>query len=437
MAQLIISNQLTEETAEGDGALPDDYLAMLGLVSHRMIWLAEPDDIVVLPTVPDPAFADYVWKMRGFTDDVPRIVVPPAGRQGSDLLYSDRLAERNFRAELRAASTETHLTGVTAFFVDADVAELVSSLGLSNLVPAFEFLTAGGSELVNSKSFFRTLCLGNGVAIPTGYALIQQEDAERQIWSMLSEGKSVIVKQDAHGGGYGNEVLTGRTKFNALGAASTVSITNRPQLAEHLTRSWQRYTYGATRNVVIEHYIPDCVPIYIELAIDADAVRTVGYGEMRMKPINNGLIVPPPSAGLPAFKGFLESAGRLGRVYQAVGYRGRVSVDAIVTPDRRILFNELNGRVGGSTHVHHLGERLIGAGYLHDRVLVARNRCDWNSVAGSVKILAESGLEFDRSKRTGILVTGDDGQLLIVAAHLAAAAELESAAVAALGLDGR
>jgi hypothetical protein len=433
MAQLIISNQLTEETAEGEAALPADYLAMLGMVAHRMIWLAEPGDVVVLPTAPDPAFASYVWEMRGFTEQKPRIVVPPDGQQGSDLLYSDRLANDDLRTELLAACGQ--LTGVTAFFVDDDVAGLASVLGLSESISAFEFLTGGGSDLVNSKSFFRTVCLGNGVATPAGAAITQQEAAEGRIWSMLADGHSVIVKQDAHGGGYGNEVLTRKPELNALGAAATIQIEDRPQLAEHLARSWQRYTYGGTRAVVVEHYLLDCVPIYIELAIEAGGVRTVGYGEMRMKPVNNGLIVPPPSSGLPAFNGFLASAQRLGFVYQAIGYRGRVSLDAIVTPDGRILFNELNGRVGGSTHIHHIGERVIGGDYLHDRVLLARNRCAWDSVTATVRILAESGLRYDPATRSGILLTGDDGQLLMVAADLAAATELEAAAADVLGLE--
>jgi hypothetical protein len=229
--------------------------------------------------------------------------------------------------------------------------------------------------------------------------------------------------------------LTQKPELNALGAAATIQIEDRPQLAEHLARSWQRYTYGLTRAVVVEHYLLDCVPIYIELAIEADGVRTVGYGEMRMKPVNNGLIVPPPSSGLPAFTGFLASARRLGFVYQAIGYRGRVSLDAIVTPDGRILFNELNGRVGGSTHIHHIGERVIGGDYLHDRVLLARNRCAWDSVQAAVRILAESGLRYDPATRSGILLTGDDGQLLMVAADLAAATELEAAAADVLGLE--
>lgn len=433
MAQLIISNQLTEETAEGEAALPADYLAMLGMVAHRMIWLAEPDDIIILPSAPDPAFASYVWGMRGFTDRVPRIVVPPAGRRGSDLLYSDRLADSDFRAELRAAGGQ--LTGVTAFFVDADVAALAAALGLSGSMSAFDFLTCGGSDLVNSKSFFRTVCLGNGVATPAGQVVARPEVAEDLIWSMLADGHSVIVKQDAHGGGYGNEVLTQKPDLNALGAAATFQVVGRGQLAKHLARSWQRYTYGGTRAVVIEHYLLDCVPIYIELAIEAAAVELVGYGQMRMRPVNNGLIVPPPSNRLPAFDGFLTSAQRLGSVYQAIGYRGRASLDAIVTPDGKILFNELNGRVGGSTHVHHIGERLIGGDYLHDRVLLARNRCAWDSVADTVGILAESGLQYEPATRSGILVTGDDGQLLMVAADLAAATELEAAAATALGLE--
>ncbi len=105
-----------------------------------------------------------------------------------------------------------------------------------------------------------------------------------------------------------------------------------------------------------------------------------------------------------------------------------------MTPDSQILFNELNGRLGGSTHIHHLGEQVIGGDYLHDRVLVARNRCTWDSVGAALKLLDEAGLRYHSGKRSGVLLSGDDGQLLFVAADLPAALALEQAAVDALGL---
>lgn len=434
MARLIISNQLAEETAEGDAALPEEYLSILGLASHRLLWLARPGDVVVLPTAPDPDFVDYVWETLGFGNDRVRLVVPPAGRQGSNLLYADRLADSDFRARLRALHSDNPVTEVLAFYLDEDVTALARSLELADSITALPFLSAGGGELVNSKAFFRTVCLGNGVAVPPGAALANRSAAERYLWSLLSEGNSAIAKQDAHGGGYGNEILTTDPGLTGLGAASTVRITSRSQLADHLVRCWERYTYGGTRPVVIEHYLPGCVPIYLELAIGAEAVELVGYGEMRMKPVNNGLVVPPPSESLPAFGQFLAAGERIGRAYQAVGYRGRASLDAIVTPDAEILFNELNGRLGGSTHIHHLGEQVIGGNYLHDRVLVARNRCSWQSVGTALKLLDEAGLRYAGASRSGVLLSGDDGQLLFVAADLPAALALERAAVDALGL---
>lgn len=435
MGRLLISNQLTEETAEGDAALPADYLALLGLVSHRMIWLAEPGDLIVLPSRPDPQFCDYVWSVRQLAADSVQIVVPPAGRQGIDLLYSDRLANPEFRSQLSRLLAEQPVSEVLAFYVDADVCALVTDLGLAAAVPAFEFLTSGGADLVNSKSFFRTIALGNRVAVPAGQVTDDQAGAERFIWSLLAAGKWAIAKQDAHGGGYGNEILTTEAGVHGLGAASTVQLTSRSQLREHLSRSWDRYTYGGTRAVVIEHYLPGCVPIYIEFAVTDDEVRIVGYGEMRMKPVNNGVVVPPPSADLPAFGSFLASAQRLGEVFRSIGFRGRMGLDAIVTPEQEILFNESNGRLAGSTHVHHIGEEVIGGDYLADRVLIARSRCSWESVGAAVKILAEAGLQYAPATRTGVLLAGDDGQLLIVAPTPDQALELERSTVAALGLE--
>jgi hypothetical protein len=148
-------------------------------------------------------------------------------------------------------------------------------------------------------------------------------------------------------------------------------------------------------------------------------------------------VVPSPSAGLPAFASFLGHAVRLGEVVRAVGYRGHMSVDGIALADGAVLVNEFNGRIGGSTHIHLIGERVLGSGYLDRRVLVARSRCGWPSTADALAAISAAGLAYDRDHGTGAIVSGDDGQCLLVGETTAGALELERRLIEALAAGPR
>lgn len=441
MSRLIVVNQLTEETAEGEDAIPADYARYLGAISHRQLWCADGDDVLVLPTAPDPDFVAYVESTRG--TPAPAVVVPPAGRQGDALLYDDRLADPGFVAELAALVGERSVSELRPFYFDRAVTGLARELGLDRAIPGFEFLAEGGNALVNSKSFFRVLAAGTGAAVPTGRIAETADEAARFAGPLLERGLPVILKQDLHGGGYGNEILAPTEEGGDLGAIRRHVVADQAAAAGLLSGAWQRCTAGGRRPLVVEHYVDGSLPIYAEFLIGEARVDLVGYGEMRMKPTNNGLVIPPPTAGKPEFVEFLESARRLASATRAIGYRGPMSIDAIATPGGDILFNEFNGRVGGSTHVHRLAETMVGDGYLTDRVIAVRNRCGWDSLSRTARLLDEHGLAYDVARRQGTVISGDDtagvrssGQLVFVAATAEDVLALEGRVVGLLGLDG-
>lgn len=441
MAKIIIGNQLTEETVEGDRALPAEYLTYLAAVTHRLAWCAEADDIIVLPTEPDTEFLSYVWKRLGIEDARPVVVVPPPGRRGSSLLYDDRLHHPEFISKLGKLAAERGADRLYPFYVDAGISGLAEALELKDPLPSHLFLQEGGNELVNSKTFFRTLAAGNGIPVPHGRTVSSAAEAADFARPLLRAGHPVIVKQDVHGGGYGNEVLAPAEGLQGYGA-ERVTVLDEEAVAAHLSDSWARHSHDGRRRVVVEQYVDGCVPVYIELYVADEGVRTVGHGEMRMAPVNNGLVIPPPSAELPSYPGFLENARRIGETVRALGYRGPISIDAIVVPSGEILFNEFNGRVGGSTHIHRIGDHLIGPEHWTDRALIARSRCGWDSLAGAVATLETQGLAFDPATRTGVVIAGDShgtpgpsGQCLIVAPTVPEAREMEARLVVVLGLE--
>ncbi|QIS14516.1 peptide ligase PGM1-related protein [Nocardia arthritidis] len=441
MSTLVISNQRTEEMVGDLEALTPEYRRYVANQAQRMIWSMRPGDILVLPIGVDEAFVDYVADIMGVASAALPVLVPPPGRLGLDVLTRDRLLEPGFVAELGALVGKLEVERVLPFHFDSAVAELTKALGLDRGTPGFAFVDQGGGEMLNSKATFRALSAGVGVSVADGAVVNSRERAEDQIWSLLAAGHCAIVKQDFHVAGYGNEIISPVPGIPAVGAHKVEQISDRATLTHYLEQTWPWYTEQGRRRVVIEHYLPNSIPIYAEVVVTDAGVEFVGHGEMRMMPVLNGLIVPAPSADLPSFPGFLEEATELCRPLHAMGYRGTVSIDAIVVPDRRILINEFNCRVGGSSHIHHIGERIVGANYFHDRVLIELRRCTFPPFRKTVALLAEHGLAYDPASRTGVLITVDDaapvghsGEYLVVAETLAAAEGIE-AAVAALFTD--
>ncbi|WIE74159.1 hypothetical protein [Curtobacterium sp. MCJR17_020] len=430
MGAIIIGNQLVEETATGHDELPVEYRRYLGMVSHRLLWTARPGDVVVLPNRPHPAFVEHVWHTLGVEDNAaPQILVPPVGARDDLLLYEDRLLDEDFCAEL-GGIVDPSKTDVRAFFHDDVVAELCARLGVRG-TPSRSFLEQSGTALVNSKSTFRAIASGLGLSVPAGIVALTASAAEAYIWSHLAEGRSVIVKQDGHGGGYGNEIIRSPGGPSGFGASRTITIEDRQGLDAELLGAWDRWS-GGGRPVVVEEYSADSVPLYAEFSITESGPELVGHGEMRVGtsddgPTNRGLVIPAIRAtGSGRYQAFLDEAHRLVGALGAMGYRGSVSVDSILLPDGRILLNEFNGRTSGSTHVHILCRALLGEDALLDRVTLVRSNRALTNIPDALRRIRDAGLWFNRTGRSGVLLGGDDGQLIIIGSTLEETERIES-----------
>ncbi|MFH8534729.1 peptide ligase PGM1-related protein [Streptomyces tendae] len=400
-----------------------------------MAWCLQDGDAIVLPMPVSEEFLRYVTATLGIARDSVRVLVPPPGRLGEGVLSQDRLTDEDFLTALRESVQAHGIDNILPFHFDSSVAELTRELGLDKATPGFGFLDQSGGRLLNSKSTFRALAGGTGAPVPPGGVFSSRKEAETFLWErLLSQGQPAILKQDFHVAGFGNEIVSPSSGIDPLGALRTVTAESRTDLDAYLTERWPWLTDGGRNHVVIEQYLPESTPIYAEVRIEEHGVEFTGHGEMRMKPVLNGLIVPAPSAELPAFAGFLNAVHRLCRPIHAMGYRGIVSIDAIVTPDRNILINEFNCRTGGSTHIHRIGERIVGDGYFEERVLVELRRCTFPDFATTVQALSDQGLAYDPATRTGVLITVDDnsasggfGEYCVVARDAEHARELENA----------
>ncbi|MBO0514360.1 peptide ligase PGM1-related protein [Streptomyces beijiangensis] len=414
--------------------LSPDYRRYVGNQAQRMAWSLQSGDVLVLPVEPDESFLRYVTSQLKIERSSVEVLVPPPGIYGDGVLSRDRLADEGFRRRLRRVVAERDVRKVLPFHFDSNIVSLVKWLGLGDVTPGFGFLEQGGGRLLNSKSTFRALAGGAGVPVPEGKVCSSIEAAEVFMWTeLLSRGFPGILKRDFHVAGFGNEIVSPVSDVEPIGALRTVVVDDRAELAKYLAERWDWLTDGGCRPVVIERYFVDSVPICAEFQVDDQGVEQTGHGEMRMAPVLNGHVWPAPSCDLPAFGLFLEAARRLCGPIHAMGYRGVVSVDAVVTPDGDFLINEFNCRVSGSTHAYHIAERVVGLGKSWDRVLVEQRRCTFPRVSVAVKALRQSGLAYDHDARCGVLIAVDDnspsggfGEYCVVAEHMDDAQAIEA-----------
>ncbi|MGW4893967.1 preATP grasp domain-containing protein [Kitasatospora sp. NPDC004240] len=409
MTTLCIGNNRTEEMVGDLSGMTPLELRFAGCGAQRMLWFAEDGDVLVLPWGPDPEYLAYVTALTGTRPESLTVVVPPPGVQGAEVLTPDRLADEDFRAELRRVLAGRTVDRVLAIAANACVVDLAAALGAEQAVPGHAFAAQGGLALVNSKAAFRAVAAGAGVPIAPGTVAGSPVEVETAVEALLAGGHSVMVKVEYQAGGFGNEVLVRDEQVGVpAGAQRVVPLADRAAVAGYVAERWSWLTGGRGRRVVVERYFTDAVPLYAEFTIAAHEAVLSGCGEMVMDPVVVGEITPPvtPDAGVLAE--LVDQAARLCESLRVLGYRGTVSADAFLTPKGELYFSETNGRLTGSTHLHDaLFARLVGAGRRAERVILELAGLKVPSFREAVEAVTGAGLAFDPDTATGVVFSCD------------------------------
>jgi biotin carboxylase len=372
--------------------------------AQRLVFFARDGDVLVLPTRPEPAFVDYVAALTG-TDPVSlRFVVPPAGFEGTDRLTPDRLRDRGFRDELAAAVAGRPIETVRALWPDTSIVALAAALGAEHAVPGGAFAGQGGGALVNSKAVFRALAAAAGVPLAPGTVCSNRTDTEDAILGHVGDGHPAIVKHEFYSGGVGNRIVSPVGGVRALGAPTVTVATDRAAVRAFLDEQWQ-WLAGAGHRVIVERYFPDSAAVFAEFDITDGGVEFGAHGEMIMAPVASAQVIPAQSVKPDALGEVVEGGRRLCEPLHAMGYRGRLSADAVVTPAGEVYFTEYNGRVTGSTHIYAvIGEQIVGPDYAADRVILERVGWPVPSFAAAAGSLAAAGIAYDPDSRTGVVL---------------------------------
>ncbi|MFF3917327.1 peptide ligase PGM1-related protein [Streptomyces sp. NPDC001852] len=419
--RVLIGNDFSEDVRDDRG--------WTGWWVQRIAWFARPGDILVLPVHPEEAFLEYVTSLTRVPRESLRVVVPPAHDGSQGTLSPSRLADPEFVEALEEAVGGREVTHFSALWPDVAVARLARALGVQSAMPGHGFVDQAGGVMVNSKSAFRTIAGGIGLPVPEGAVCTGPEVAEQAITELLPGGP-VVVKHDFLSGGRGNEVLTSGESFRAIGARRVVRVSGRADVRSYVRERWAWLTAGGKGRPIVERYARDSSAFFAEFLLGDDGVELLGDGELLSAPYAVGQIMPSQGLEPNVMEKIVAGGRRLAHALRAIGYRGVLSPDAIVTPDREVLFTEYNGRVTGSTHIYgRIGHRVVGGSFGKDRVILERVWPEgWTtpSFTAAHRALTDAGVAYDPATRTGVVLTnafdGSGGVMYcVVAGSLAAA----------------
>ncbi|MGY0055405.1 preATP grasp domain-containing protein [Streptomyces sp. LZ34] len=401
MTRVLIANEFNEDRA----GIADAKRKKTAWWTQRMLWLVRDGDVLVMAVEPDEEYLGYVLALTGTRRSTVRVVVPPPGALGTGVLTPDRLQNPEFHDALRTALGGRVVDSVISLHPDTSIAALARALGVAEALPGHGFLEQGGGRLVNSKAVFRALAGGVGAPVPDGGVCTDRAGAEEVIWRILGDGHPVMLKHDLRAGGRGNEILSPVEGTVPVGAQHAVVVADREALRSYLARRWDWLTSHGQSPAVVERYFPDSHAVFAEFEIGADGPVFAGQGEMMSAPLAAAQVIPAPCLTPGLLAELTDGARRLCEPLHAMGYRGMLSADAILTPGGDILFTEYNGRITGSTPIYRvIGEHLVGPDHMTTRSLFDHDGWPVPSFREALDTLTDAGLAYDPATRTGVVL---------------------------------
>jgi hypothetical protein len=444
MPRLFVGNVDNEHMVGEPSRFTFEMRCTSSIVANRLLWLCSDGDAIVLPYRISEAFVDYVFAITGVTRSSTTVVVPDGGEVETQLLTHEVLSDGALLSRIRSAMPDPASWTLMPYYFDRSVAWLARELGTGDDARLCEYFRQGGAEALNSKVAFRRMAAAHDIPVPSGSSCSSAAMVGSALRDLIEETGAAIVKQDLNAGGDGNAIVAMGDAPRPLGAVEVISAWQPADLDPIAERLWTNLTGPRNVELVVETYYPDSRSFYSELHIaPGRRPRLLNFGEMRMEPVWMGFEIPCSTLGTHGLTEFLSSSVSLGEVARTMGYSGYLNCDAVLTKCGRVLFNEVNGRLGGCTHIHSLAAQLFGEDYANNFTLLTRNKNKTGPFEQVIEALDREGLLYTRGDDSGVIVATEDTErtgtleYLIAAASAAEARELERAALAILDRTAR
>lgn len=415
MRKLIVGN-VDNEAMIGDTSRATLPLRQVSAIAaRRLVWQLGEQDIAVLPSLVSEPMMAYVAETIGRKLLPSQVISPAMDLVTPVVLTSDVLLSETMLSALKAAGVGVGDWEVLPYFYTSSIGILCEELRIGQSTGTPNFMAQAGAELLNRKAVFRALCAGR-VNCAEGFVCRTARELHLVLREMLSKHASVIVKQDVNAGGDGNIAVTLEDRDVYPGVHQVYALAGMADLTDAFSQAmWERQTDTAGNcQVVVEQFYRSSTVLYSEYEIAAAGSRRISFGDLRMDASGdkrgNGMVmwtgfqIPCQPHGY-ALNEFHRQCDVLAEIARSLGYIGCVNFDAIVTDEGALVFTEINGRLGGCSHLDGVLRNLAGEDYLHTHTVLTRNRVPVNDLGAA---LAAANAMTHRRDGAGVVVLTED-----------------------------
>jgi hypothetical protein len=441
MPKIVIAN-VDSDAMCGTDMAPEIH-ALSSMCCCRLIVMAEDDDLVILPHSVSDAFITYVNGLFGRNLSAKNVIVPRRGDTEQIILNFDSLCDGDVERQVAERVGSVEGWALEAYFLDRAVIALAERLGLDVDERALGYLRAGGAESFNSKVLFRQLGAAAGIPIAEGRMASTAAELGHAVAELLPRTGRVMIKQDTNSGSAGNTAITTFGEDVLTGAWQVRQAPEDGDVEAFARALWPQVAVQRNTRVVVEVYHRSERVYYSELLIRGAgrAPLLLNFGEMRMEPTFIGFEIPSQQLSQFDIGEMIAHSAALGRAAGDAGFVGYMNIDSILTRTGKVMFTEVNGRMGDCTHIDYWARALLGDDYGRRHVLLTRNWISATSFAGTLRALDEAGVSYDHETRSGVVLPIEDVErsgtidYLVIGDTLEHARDLEHRAHRALGFD--
>lgn len=393
----------------------------------RFLWMIEPGDIILLDKLPSKQFMSYLCRIKKIPQDSFEIITPES--DGMDLSSQEVLLNEAVIKKIKATLINSHAVTLFPYFFNATIIELANRLAIPIDDRWRHLVKNNVIEKLNDKTEFRNRANQHNIPHPIGTVCHSMEDLSEAIPQYLSSTGKIIIKQPSAGGGLGNIGVSYHDKDTFFGVHKNYLIKedNIKLIAKEI---WLQYTNRYHSQLIIEVYYPHTKTITAILNIDErNQIQLVNTGNIYFLPINTNQLneqlsipssiqaiqMPAVGASQTSILNLIHYSYILAQQVQQTGYRGLLSVDAIITDDDKLKLTEINVRNGGETHINYLINNIFDQSQLpfnNAFALLSSIEHFSLSLDDTLKILEEHELLFNQNHGIIIITLNKETQKL-------------------------
>ena len=412
MSRILIANVCNPSMVRDSSIYGKHMLNGIAASAERMLWLACDRDIVVGMR----PISDRIVELRKHYEPsfgTPKWVYPSSAKEGQPVLLDEKAVLACVEELMDLGLVRGKSWGVEAYYNNGSICEVERRISHDFKLKS-EFMRSSGADVLNSKSLFRQLTSCVNTNLAAGAVCTGREQFVSETLRLLDEFGKVMVKQDRHAGSAGNIALSILSEA-LVGASRTVTIRDNRRVQCEMVFDEIAGRHDAP--VVVERYYDTDRIMYCEYSVTESEIELYGFGVLRVDasgdprgdsaPTWSGFEIPGPNHD-DASAEFVAIAMRLAKFYQGLGYQGKINIDGILTNCGQLIINEVNGRLGGCSHIHAIARRYHGVDYWNRVYITSRIRQKVSSFHEHLSRVRSVGVDFQPENGIGVLTLVDD-----------------------------